>query len=52
MAQGAVGSWLGCWVTNPGVPFSKPLDGSMINSLIHHSNVNQMSSRNLWRVSG
>ena len=38
-----------CWIPNPGIPGSKPLDGSNIDSVSHSFEVNQMSTRNsLW----
>ena len=31
---------------------AKPLDGSEVNSAFHHSEVNQMGTRNSWGLSG
>ena len=39
--------WLRCWIPNPGVPRSKPLGGSKVDSAFHPSKVNKMSTRNL-----
>ena len=37
---------------NPGVPCSKPLGGSKIDSAFHPSDVDKMSTRNFWELSG
>ena len=37
-----------CWIPNPGVPFSKSLSGSKVDSAFHPSEVNKMSIRNFW----
>ena len=42
---------LKCWIPNPGVPCSKLLAGSKVDSAIHPSGVDKMSTRNLWEVS-
>ena len=42
---------LGCWIPNPGVLCSKPLGGFRLNSAFHPSKVDQMSTRNLWKLS-
>ena len=34
------------------VPSSKPLDGSKVDSACHPSEVNKMSTRKLWKLSG
>ena len=39
--------WIRHWIPNPGVPCSKPLDGSKVESAFHPSKVNKMSTRNL-----
>ena len=39
-------------IPKPGVPRSKPLDGSKFNSAFHPSEVDQMSTRNFWELSG
>ena len=41
-----------CWIPNPGVPRSKPLGGSKVNSAFHPSKVGKMSTRNFWELSG
>ena len=38
--------------SNPGVSLSKPLSGSKVNSAFHPSEVNKMSTRNFWGLSG
>ena len=38
--------------SNPGVPFSKPLGGSKVDSAFHPSAVNKVSTRNFWGLSG
>ena len=35
-----------------GVPCSKPLGGSKVDSAFHPSEVDKMSTRNLWELSG
>ena len=35
-----------------GVPCSKPLDGSMVNSAFHPSEVDKLSTRNFWELNG
>ena len=44
--------WLRCLIPNPGVPGSKPLGGCKINSAVHPSEVDKISTRNLWELSG
>ena len=39
-------------IPNPGVPRSKPLDGSNFSSAFHPSEVKQMSTRDFWELSG
>ena len=43
--------WLRCWIPNPGVPCSKPLGGSKLNSAFHPSEVDKMSTRTFWELS-
>ena len=38
--------------SNPGIPGSKPLGGSKVNSAGHPSEVDKISTRNLWELSG
>ena len=40
------------WIPNPGVPCSKPLGGSKVDSAFHPSEVGKMSTRNFWELSG
>ena len=40
------------WIPNPGVPYSKPLGGSKVDSAFHPSEVDKMSTRNFWELSG
>ena len=40
------------WIPNPGVPYSKPLGGSKVDSAFHPSEVGKMSTRNFWELSG
>ena len=40
------------WIPNPGVPCSKPLDGSKVDSAFYPSEVDKMSARNFWELSG
>ena len=40
------------WIPNPGVSCSKPLGGSNVDSALHPSEVDQMSTRNFWELSG
>ena len=44
--------WLRRWIPNPGVPCSKPLGGSKIDSTFHPSKVDKMSTKNFWELSG
>ena len=34
------------------VPFSKPLGGSKVNSVFHHSEIDKMSTSYFWELSG
>ena len=51
-------SWLSLvyWVSRsipyPGVPCSKPLGGSKVDSAFHPSEIDKMSTRNFWELSG
>ena len=40
------------WIPNPGVPCSKPLGRSKVNSAFHPPEVDKMSTRNSWELSG
>ena len=40
----------GRWIPNPGVPGSKPLGGSKVDSAFHPSEVDKMSVRNSWEL--
>ena len=40
------------WIPNPGVPCSKPLAGSKVDSAFHPSKVDKVSTRNFWEPSG
>ena len=44
--------WLSHWIPNPGVPYSKPLGGSKVDSAFHPSKVHKISTRNFWELSG
>ena len=37
---------------NPGIPDSKTLGGSKVNSAVHPSEVDKISTRNLWKLRG
>ena len=39
--------WLGRWIPNP-----KPLSGYQNDSAFHPSEVNKMSTSNIWELSG
>ena len=41
-----------CWIPNPGVPCSKPLGVSKVDSAVHPSKVDKMSTRDFWELSG
>ena len=49
---GEMPSWLMHWIPNQGVPFSKPLGGSKVDSAFHLSEVDKISTRNFWELSG
>ena len=42
----------GQWIPNPGVQCSKPLGGSKVNSAFHLSEVDKVSTRKFWGLSG
>ena len=42
--------WLKRWIFNPGVPCSKPLSGSEVDSAFNLSEVDKMSARNVWEL--
>ena len=44
--------WLRYWIPNPGVPWSKPLGGSEVDSTLHFSEVDKMSTKNVWELGG
>ena len=41
-----------CWIPNPEVPCSKPLGGSKVDSAVHPSEVDKMSTKDFWKLSG
>ena len=43
--------WLRRWIPNPGVPCSKPLVGSTVDSALHPFEVDEMST-SFWELSG
>ena len=40
------------WIPNPGIPCSKPLGDSKVDSAFHPSEVDKMSTRNFWELNG
>ena len=40
------------WIPNPGVLCSKPLGGSKVDPAFHPSEVDKMSTKNFWELSG
>ena len=52
VVHGAMAWWLRRWITNPGVPCSKPLGGSKVDSAFHPSEVDKMSTRKFWELNG
>ena len=40
------------WISNPGVPCSNLLGDSKVHSTFHPSEVDKMSTRNIWKLSG
>ena len=43
-------SWLMHWIPNQGVPCSKPLGGSKVDSAFHLSEVDKISTSNFWEL--
>ena len=41
-----------CWIPNPGVPCSRPPGGSKVDSAFHPPEVDKMSTRKFWELSG
>ena len=52
IVYGAMAKWLRCWIPNPGVPCSKPLGGSKVDSAFHPSEVDKTSTRNFLELNG
>ena len=50
--NGTMEQWLWRWISSPGVPCLNPLGGSKFDSAFHPSEVDHMSTRNFWEVSG
>ena len=48
---GAMAWWLRCWFPNPGVLHAQPLGDCKAHSAFHSSEVDKMSTRNLWGLS-
>ena len=44
--------WLTGWIPNPGVSDSIPLGGVKVDSVFHPSEVDEMSIRSSWKLSG
>ena len=44
--------WLRCWIPNPGFLCSKPLGGAKVNSAIHPSMADKMSTTDFWELNG
>ena len=44
--------WLKGWISNPWVPCSKPLGDSKVGTAFHPSEVDEMSIKNFWELSG
>ena len=40
------------WISNPGIPCSKPLGDSKFDSAFHPCEVDKMSTRNIWELGG
>ena len=51
-AYNLMASWLRRWTLNPGFPCSKLQGGSKVDSVFHPSDVDKMSARNTWELSG
>ena len=45
-------TWLSRWIPKLGVPCSKALGGSKVDSAFHPSEVDQVSTTNFWELSG
>ena len=50
--HGAMAYWLRHWISNLGVPCSKPLGGAKVDSAFHPSKVDKMGTRSIWELSG
>ena len=48
---GAMAWWLRYWFPNPGVLHAQPLGDCKVHSVFHSSEVDKMSTRNLWGLS-
>ena len=48
----AMAWWLSRWNPNPRVPCSNPLGGPKVDSAFHPSEVDKMSTRTFWELSG
>ena len=48
----SVAQWLRRWIFNLGVPCLKPFGGSKVDLIFHLSEVNTMSSMDIWELSG
>ena len=44
--------WLVRWITNRGVPASKPIGGSKVDPAVYLSEVEEVSTRNSWGLGG
>ena len=42
--------WLRRWISNPGFSCLKPLGGSKVDSAFHPSEVDKMSTKNIWNL--
>ena len=49
--ENSTNGWLRCWIPNSGIPYSKPLSGSNVDSAPLPSEVDQMSTSNFWELS-
>ena len=47
-----IAQWLMHWFPNQGVPCSKPLGSSKFDPSFHLSEVDKISTRNFWELSG
>ena len=48
----SVAQWLRRWIFNLRVPCLKPFGGSKVDLIFHLSEVNTMSSMDIWELSG